>query len=292
MIKDSKRIIPISSGEFYLIQHHLHARFDYVLHYHDDFELNLVLNTSGKRIINASVEEFKDIDLVLAGPYVLHSWKDKIKRYELSNAEVVTLQFHKDFLDQQTLNRNPLNNINKLLKDSYRGVVFSKDTAEKTKNRLINLHSTDGFYAFTEFLSILNDLSLAPDRRMLSAAVFNFEKDRHGHDRLGKLFKYIEQHFDMEISASKAASIIGMTPSAFSHYFRKHTSMSFLDYLNDYRLGKVLNMLPCNDISISEIAGRNGFFNIQCFYRIFKKKIGCTPLKYRELSQSQPEVYL
>lgn len=292
MIKDSKRDIPISSDEFYLIQHHHHARFDYVLHYHNDFELNLVLNTSGKRIINASVEQYNDIDLVLAGPYVLHSWKDKTKRYEASNAQVVTLQFHKDFLDQCTLNRKPLTNIKKLLKDSYRGVLFSKDTAEKIKNRLINLHSMNGFTAFTEFLSILNDLSLAPGRRLLSSAAVNFEKNRHGHDRLGKLFKYIEQHFDTDISASKAASIICMTPSAFSHYFKKHTSMTFVDYLNDYRLGKVINMLTENDLSVSEIAGRNGFFNLQSFYRIFKKKIGCIPMKYRELSQSHPELYL
>ena len=45
-----KEITPISNDDLFIVLNHPDAKFDYPIHYHSDFELNLVLNTYGERI--------------------------------------------------------------------------------------------------------------------------------------------------------------------------------------------------------------------------------------------------
>ena len=39
-----KEITPISNDDLFIVLNHPDAKFDYPIHYHSDFELNLVLN--------------------------------------------------------------------------------------------------------------------------------------------------------------------------------------------------------------------------------------------------------
>lgn len=57
--------------------------------------------------------------------------------------------------------------------------------------------------------------------------------------------------------------------------------MSFINYLNDYRLDTAANMLLATNDNVLEIANACGFDNLSYFTRSFKKKYGITPEKYR-----------
>jgi AraC-like DNA-binding protein len=276
------RYIPIPENEFYFIQNHYEARFDYALHFHADYELNLVFNTSGRRIINDSVEPFHDIDLVLAGPGALHSWTDKTRKWEKSKARVVTLQFHKDFLCKEILHRKAFEAIHKMLILSVRGIVFSKTTARKIKPRLIGLSGAKGFNTFIEFISILQDLAISPRQRILSSEAASALPGSRKRDRLYGVFDYIHQNYQTDIKAATLAAIANLSVSAFSHYFKKHTSLSFAEYLIGYRINHALRLLADTDLNIAEIAFMCGFQNISNFNRQFKKRIHLTPGEYRE----------
>ncbi len=56
---------------------------------------------------------------------------------------------------------------------------------------------------------------------------------------------------------------------------------SFIEYLNDYRLTMAERMLRSSDDSVLEIAGKSGFENLSYFNRMFKRKYGCSPGKWR-----------
>ena len=95
-------ITPISNDDFFVVLNHINAIFDFPVHYHPEYELNLVLNSSGKRIIGDSIQDFEDMDLVLIGPNSPHAWTGN---KENNDAQVITLQFHEDFLSDKALNR-------------------------------------------------------------------------------------------------------------------------------------------------------------------------------------------
>ena len=77
------------------------------------------------------------------------------------------------------------------------------------------------------------------------------------------------------------AELIGMSESAFSHFFKKRTNRNFISYLNDVRIGHATRMLFETTDRVAEIAFQSGFNNISNFNRIFKKSKGQNPSEYR-----------
>ena len=78
------------------------------------------------------------------------------------------------------------------------------------------------------------------------------------------------------------ASMAGMSPSAFSRFFKLHTGRNLSEYIIDIRLGYASRMLVDTAKSISEISSCCGFNNLSNFNRIFKKKKNCSPSEFRE----------
>jgi AraC-like DNA-binding protein len=73
-----------------------------------------------------------------------------------------------------------------------------------------------------------------------------------------------------------------MTEVSFSRFIKKCTWNTFIDSLNEIRLGHACRMLVNTSHAVSEISYKCGFNNISNFNRIFKKKKGCTPKSFRE----------
>ena len=66
-------------------------------------------------------------------------------------------------------------------------------------------------------------------------------------------------------------------------FFKNNIGMSFVAYLNDYRLEMAANELLDNSENILEVAINAGFDNLSYFNRSFKKKYGVTPGNYRKI---------
>ncbi|WP_315816150.1 hypothetical protein [Paraflavitalea speifideaquila] len=75
-------------------------QFDFPLHYHEEYELNLILHAKGaKRIVGDHVGILEAFELVLIGPNLSHAWfTHECKTREITE---VTIQFHRDFLKRK-----------------------------------------------------------------------------------------------------------------------------------------------------------------------------------------------
>jgi transcriptional regulator GlxA family with amidase domain len=69
---------------------------------------------------------------------------------------------------------------------------------------------------------------------------------------------------------------------AFSRFFKARTGKTFVDTLNEIRLGHASRFLIETTESITEVAYKCGFNNMSNFNRIFRKKKNCTPKEFRE----------
>lgn len=104
------------------------------------------------------------------------------------------------------------------------------------------------------------------------------------HKSLGRLkdiLKHVETNYQDKISIADAARICGFSQSHFMKFFKKSMSVSFTDYLNDYRLTMASRLLVSSEDSVSNIASETGFDNLSYFNRMFKKKYQCTPMQFR-----------
>ena len=287
-----REITPLTQSDCFTYFYRAKSEFDFPLHYHDEVELNFIKNARGaKRIIGDHVEEIDDIELALVGPGMPHGWFGS--GFRKNQIEEITIQFHKDFFDEKFLQKNQLSFIRNMLMRSLRGILFSAETTLRLEPRIYGLGKKQGFDSVLELMSILHDLSISRDFRILSDSGFSdTEVFSYNSRRIERVMEFIHTSFDKQISLGEAAKIASMTESAFSRFFKLRTGMTFIDCLTEVRLGHASRMLISTTKTIAEIAYSCGFNNISNFNRIFRKKKSCTPRELRDSYDQGTRVFI
>ncbi|MBS1510291.1 MAG: helix-turn-helix domain-containing protein [Bacteroidetes bacterium] len=277
-----REITPLTPGDCFTLFYRVKSEFDFPLHYHEEFELNFIDNAKGiKRVIGDHIEEINELELVLIGPNLQHGWfNHNCKSKEFTE---ITIQFHRDLFDDKFLQRNQMHLIRSMFEKSLRGISFSADCIKALKPRLMALPKKHGFDSVLELISILHELSVSRNMRTLSDISFkNAETINYNSRRVEKVMNYLNANFDNPITLADAAKLVSMSEVAFSRFFKARTGKTFIDTLNEIRLGNASRMLIDTTHGINEIAFRCGFNNISNFNRIFKKKKDCTPKEFRQ----------
>jgi AraC-like DNA-binding protein len=287
-----REITPLTQSDCFTYFYRAKSEFDFPLHYHDEIELNFIRNAKGaKRIIGDHVEEIGDMEMALVGPGLPHGWFGS--GFRPNQVEEVTIQFHKDFFDEKFLQKNQLNFIRNMLRRSLRGILFSAETTARLEPRIVSLGKKQGFDSVLELMSILHDLSISRDYRVLSDSGFSdTEIFSYNSRRIEKVMEFIHTSFEKQITLGEAARIASMTESAFSRFFKLRTGMTFIDCVTEVRLGHASRMLISTTKTIAEIAYSCGFNNISNFNRIFRRKKGCTPRELRETYDQGTRVFI
>lgn len=277
-----KEITPLTQNDCFTIFSRIKSEFDFPLHFHEEFELNLIINAKGaKRIVGDNVEEIDDLELVLVGPNLSHVWLGHNCTSEHINE--VTIQWHKDLFDEKFLKRNQLSFIRRMFERAARGILFPKATAETLAPRLLAINQMQGFDSVLELMSILHELSTSKSMRVLSDVTFNNSQVlKYNSRRIDKAFEFMNANFHKPIALKDLAKLVNMTEVSFSRFIKKRTGNTFVDSLNEIRLGHATRMLIDTTHSVAEISYNCGFNNISNFNRFFKKKKNCTPKEFRE----------
>lgn len=276
-------ITPLMGKDVLYIADRRKKEFTYPIHNHEVFELNFVEHAAGvRRIVGDSNEVIGEYDLVLiTSPDLEHVWEQNECKSE--DIREVTVQFDIDFSDSSIFGRNPFNSMKKMMLEAQKGLCFPLDAIMRVYQQLDTLSSVkDGFYAFTQFLTILYELSKCDGARTLASSSFAKVEVSSDSRRVQKVKNFIEQHYKDEIRLNQVSDIAGMSPSAFSRFFKLHTGRNLSEYIIDLRLGYASRMLVDSTHSIAEIGFSCGFNNLSNFNRIFKKRKGCSPSEFRE----------
>ncbi|MBQ6462683.1 MAG: AraC family transcriptional regulator [Pseudobutyrivibrio sp.] len=100
-------------------------------------------------------------------------------------------------------------------------------------------------------------------------------------DKLKPVIKHVEFHYDEPTSVDEMAKLAGFSESHFMRFFKEAFGVSFVTYLNDYRLSMAARLLLSTEDSVLDISQQVGFENLSHFNRQFKKKYNKTPREYR-----------
>lgn len=276
-------ITPLMGKDSLYIADRRKKEFTYPIHNHEVFELNFVEHAPGvRRIVGDSNEIIDEFDLVLiTSPDLEHVWEQNTCTSE--DIREVTVQFYFDLGEDSFLSHNPFNSMRKMMLEARKGLSFPMEAIMRVYHLIDTLSSVkDGFYAVTQFMTILYELSKCDGARTLATS--SYAKVEAGSDsrRILKVKNYISQNYMDEIRLSTMAGIAGMSPSAFSRFFKLHTGRNLSEYIIDLRLGFASRMLVDTSKSIAEISYACGFNNLSNFNRIFKKKKNCSPSEFRE----------
>lgn len=278
-----REITPLSDKDcFYVVDRHK-TDFTYPLHCHGEYELNFIAHGKGlRRIVGDSVETTGEYDLVLiATPDLEHVWEQGDCTSE--DIREITIQFSPHFFDS-LIDTNQFARVKAMLEKARNGLCFPVTAIMKVYSLIDTLPEAKGFNAVTQFLTMLYELSFFTDSaRALSTSSFAKVNLQANSRRVQKVQQYINEHYQEEIHLGKLSDLVGMTPTAFSRFFRQRTGRRLSDYVIDIRLGHASRMLIDTTMSVAEICYDCGFNNLSNFNRIFKRKKNCSTTEFREM---------
>ena len=284
-----REITPLNEDDCFTIFTREKDKFNYPLHTHDEYEINLICNAKGaKRIIGFHEGIIDDIELVMVNGNLAHGWFTH--QCKSKNIEEITIQFHKNLFDPTILNRHQFRDIHHLLSTSEHGILFQKDTAYKFKERLQRLYHLRGLSSVLELISILHDLSTQPMELISKNELAEFP-ELFNSRRIEKAFIYIRNNYSQNITLKDISREINMPEVSCSRFIKKRTGRTFIEILNGIRLSHAARQLVESTQSVAEIAYQCGFNNISYFNRVFRRNNECTPVTFRR-KYSENKVYI
>lgn len=99
-------------------------------------------------------------------------------------------------------------------------------------------------------------------------------------EKIKTVLDYIEHHFKEQITVSQLAKLCYFSNYHFMRFFKKHMNMTCIEYINNVRLEKAVEMFEHGNTSIMDVSMSVGYNNLSYFHRAFKKKYGITPLSF------------
>lgn len=275
-------IPPLSQKDCFHMVERYKTEFTFPLHQHREFEINFIEHGAGvRRIVGDSIEYIGEYDLVLIGGEELeHVWEQgncKSKRIR-----EVTIQFSPELLSKELLEKNQFRSIQKMLLAAEHGLSFPLSAILKVYAQIDTLVSEEqGFTQFLHLLQLLYSMSQCDNARVLSSSSFAHTDSDTESRRVRKVKDYITEHFNQEITLNHMADLVGMTPAAFSRFFKLRSGKTLTEVIIEIRLGYAARMLVDTSKAVSEICYECGFNNLSNFNRLFKNRKGMTPKLFR-----------
>jgi len=106
---------------------------------------------------------------------------------------------------------------------------------------------------------------------------------RHHTDAIvGKSQEWVAGHYDDAAPVSRMASLSGLPERTFKRRFKAATGFAPIDYVQSLRIEEAKQLLETTDIPTDRIGREVGYEEPAFFRRLFKRKTGTTPARYRQ----------
>ncbi len=106
-------------------------------------------------------------------------------------------------------------------------------------------------------------------------------KSQETLEKLQQIFAYVEEHYQETITLQQVADHVGFSSYYFTKLFKRNMGITFMTFVNDYRLSKAKWILLNEETPVTEVAELAGFSSVKTFHHAFKRAMGVSPLKYR-----------
>jgi AraC-like DNA-binding protein len=273
--------VPVDSAASFTFREFRWPRFPFNWHYHPELELTLILKGQGLRFAGDSVEEFKLWDLCLIGANLPHTWASSPQAPR--GVCSLVIQFLPAHWGQAFWNLPELRPVRELFARAAPGLAVSGHTRELMAAAILGMHKrpAGSWERMEQLVSLLDRLAASGHYRTLASSTYVPNANPQADKRLGQILGFVHANLGPELTQEEAARAVGLSPQAFSRFFKRSLGKTFVDYVNELKIRHVCRDLLETDQSITEIAYAAGFNNLSHFNEQFRRLKQMTPREYR-----------
>ncbi|MBU1331484.1 MAG: AraC family transcriptional regulator [Gammaproteobacteria bacterium] len=254
-------------------------------HFHKEYELHLIVASSGKVFIGDYIGNFSANTLFLTGPGLPHNWISQVEDGEVVATRDMLVNFTDEVLESGTAVFAELKSLAPLLARAQFGIEFRDPQVIREAGTLMRkIADSQGITRLGHFFILMELLAGSEDYQLLSAVTSSALGDEQHVERINRAVDYIFQHYAQDLSQEEVAEYLGMTPTYFSRFFKQATGRGFVEFVNRLRVSKSCELLSKSDKPVTEVCFESGFSNISNFNRRFQQLKGMTPSGYRKLA--------
>jgi AraC-like DNA-binding protein len=265
--------IPTSHDKTILVQEDIEQYFYPHLHRHEEIQLTLVLKGEGTLLVGNNMHAFGPNEIYLIGANLPHVFKSNASYFAPnSKGEVHALSifFSTNGKLMSLFDLPELKNVYSFFSSNYSGFKVPQQAFSDISIRILNMKYASGMDQLMQFFHLLKSLSNLEDINPLAPESQPKTFSDYEGERISKIYNYILQHYHRDI-----------TPPAFCRYFKKHTRVTFVTFLNEVRINEARKKLVDGSYDcISSVAYDCGFNSITNFNRVFKSTTGKSPREY------------
>lgn len=250
------------------------------LHWHDEFEINLILKGRGMFRCNDRSFEVSEGDIVIILPNKLHS----ISYIENEVMAYDTIVFNRSLLCGNSDDRC----YTECLSD-----IFAEDASitlpisTQNKDYTLMKEAASTIMNCAKENSGMADLLLKSElTRLFWLIIKNCEmhssRSPYISDKnIKAALEYINKNYSSDLTIKELAENVHLSESYFMGKFKEITGMSVMEYVSAARIRAACRLLINSGCTAAEAAFEVGFRNLSNFNRQFKKAAGCSPREYR-----------
>lgn len=287
-----EKVTPNSNHSFAL-KEDIREHIDIGWHIHPEYELTLIAESAGKRVVGDHVAHFEAGDLLLIGPGLPHYMRNDERYYAGDPAfrcRAIVAHFLDTFLGEGFFNAPELAAIRTVMQHSARGLYIYGETRNRVADLMEDLLIHTGFRRLRALLDALYVIATSNERKPLASLGYTASFPSGDTSRINQVFDYLFQNYTEDIALADVASLIHMSPPAFCKFFKKHTGKTFSHTLNEIRIGHACKLFIEQGLPVTEVCYRSGYNTPSYFNRWFKRITGVAPLQYRKKFYAPPDL--
>lgn len=272
-----------------VISEHIELPYFYqYLHRHDEWQITWVQRGEGTLIAGNDMHAFRSGDIFLIGAKLPHLFKSNPEYFagnENKSVKACSIYFNSNGILSALFSLPEMKMANSFLVRNKHGFKIPEGFTKEIAKKMFAVHEASGEDVLFNFLKLIRGLQdLNENVEPLCSDMYSSNVSENEGMRLSKIINFITENYNNQITLEDVANAAFMTPQAFCRYFKKHTSHTFVSFLNEVRINDACKSLISGQKAdcISGVAYKAGFNSITNFNRVFKSIIGQSPRAYMD----------
>jgi len=286
-----------ASNDSIIIEEDVLPYFYNHFHRHDEMQITLIVKGEGTLIIDNYTQRFSagEIYIISANqPHIFRSDQSYFDDDINGSAHAIHLYFDVKTIFSNLIHLPELKQIKNFVEQISYGIQIPAENELQVEAKLRKIVDTTGLPRLLNFIKLLHYLTLnLNEYTSLSSGSNSKTIPVAESNRINKIYQYTLAHYTEDISLDMVADFCHMTPQAFCKYFKKHTSKTYITFLQEIRINAAcVKIIKGDDEGISSVAYATGFNSAINFNKVFKKITGIAPREYlKKFRVNNTELY-